>query len=199
MKRIVRTPSPATVLAGIALFVSLGGVSYGVATGSINSREIENGTIQSRDVRDGALQGRDVANGSLRGRDVRDGALGGADVRDATLAGTDLGENTLGDREVDEPQLDINRLGGVDVSRFVKRVRRVETASANDPALAKVAPPASCPRGKRLLGGGARVVAAAPVPVALTTNGPNGNAWEAAAYATGATGNWQLFNVAICG
>ena len=49
--------SPATVLAGLALFVSLGGVSYGVATGSINSREIQNGAVQSRDVRDGALQG----------------------------------------------------------------------------------------------------------------------------------------------
>jgi hypothetical protein len=209
MKRSIPSPSPATVLAALALFVSLGGVSYAVATGSIDSRELRDNSIQSRDVRDGGLQsrdlrdgsvqGRDVANGTLRGHDVRNGALGGVDLRDGSLAGRDLAENSLGDREIDEPQLDVNRLGDVDASAYVKRVRRVETATASDGAPVKVAPPASCPRGKRLIGGGARVVAAGDVPVALTRNGPNGGIWEAAAYATAPTGNWRLVNVAICG
>jgi hypothetical protein len=191
--------SPATALAGLALFVSLGGVSYGVAAGSIDSREIQNGTVQSRDVRDGALQGRDVANGTLQSRDVKDGVLAADDVRDGSLVGGDLATNTLGDREIDEPQLDVNRLGGVSVTRFVKNVTRVETATPNDPVTPKAAPPASCPKGKRLIGGGARVVAATPVPVALAANGPDGRAWTAVAYATAPTGNWQLVNVAICG
>jgi hypothetical protein len=191
--------SPATVLAGLALFVSLGGVSYGVATGSIDSREIQNGTVQSRDVRDGSLQGRDVANGTLRSRDVRDGVLSGEDVRDGSLAGGDLATNTLGDREIDESQLDINRLGGIGVSRYVKNVTRVETRTANDAMTPKSAPPATCPKGKRLIGGGARVVAPAAVPVALSINGPDGAVWEAAAYATAPTGNWQLVSLAICG
>jgi hypothetical protein len=181
--------SPATVIAGLALFVSLGGVSYGVATGSINSREIENGTVQSRDVRDGSLKGRDIANGTLLSRDVKDGVLGGVDI--AT--------NTLGDREIDEPQLDINRLGGISATRYVKNVTRVETRTANDAVTPKAAPPARCPEGKRLLGGGARVVAPLPVPVALTVNGPDGAAWSAVAYATAPAGNWQLVSVAICG
>jgi hypothetical protein len=191
--------SPATALAGLALFISLGGVSYGVATGSINSREIQNGTVQSRDVRDGSLKGRDVANGSLLGRDVKDGVLGAVDVRDQSLLGADLATNTLGDREIDEPQLDINRLGGVSATRYVKDVTRVETRTANDAVTPKAAPPATCPKGKRLLGGGARVVAALPVPVALSVNGPDGRAWTALAYATAPTGSWQLVNVAICG
>jgi hypothetical protein len=191
--------TPATVLAGLALFVSLGGVSYGVATGSINSREIQNGTVQSRDVRDGALKGRDIANATLRSRDVEDGVLSGADVRDGSIAGADLATNTLGDREIDEPQLDLNRLGGVSATRYVKNVTRVETRTANDPVTPKAAPPAKCPKGKRLIGGGARVVAPAAVPVALSVNGPDGAAWTAVAYATAPTGNWQLVNTAICG
>jgi hypothetical protein len=191
--------TPATVLAGLALFVSLGGVSYGVATGSINSREIQNGTVQSRDVRDGALKGRDVANGTLRSRDVEDSVLSGVDVRDGSLAGADLATNTLGDREIDEPQLDLNRLGGVSATRYVKNVTRVETRTANDPVTPKAAPPAKCPKGKRLIGGGARVVAPAAVPVALSANGPDGAAWTAVAYTTAPTGNWQLVNTAICG
>jgi hypothetical protein len=219
MRNALGRISPATVLAGAALFVSLGGVSYGVATGSINSREIANGTVQSRDVRDGGLQGRDVANGTLQGRDVREGGLHGRDVangtlqggdiangtvlgrdvKDGVLTGADLATNTLGDREIDEPQLDINRLGGIGVTRYVKNVVRVETRSANDAATPKVAPPAACPAGKRIIGGGARVVAAAFSPVALSTNGPAGGAWQAVAYATAPTGSWQLVNVAICG
>jgi hypothetical protein len=219
MKDAFSRISPATVLAGLALFVSLGGVSYGVATGSIDSREIQNGTVQSRDVRDGglqgrdvangslgsrdvgdgALQGRDVANGTLQSRDVRDGVLGAVDVRDGSLVGADLAANSLGDREIDEPKLDLNRLGGISATRYVKNVTRVETSTASDAVTPKAAPPARCPRGKRLFGGGARVVAPAPVPVALAANGPEGTAWTAVAFATAPTGSWQLVNVAICG
>ena len=85
------------------------------------------------------------------------------------------------------------------MTRYVKNVTRVETRTANDALTPKAAPPATCPKGKRLIGGGARVVAAAPVPVALSVNGPAGRSWTALAYATAATGSWQLVNVAICG
>jgi hypothetical protein len=58
MKRIrIRRPSPALALAFAALFVSLGGVSYGVATGSIDSREIKDQTITYKDVRPDKLGG----------------------------------------------------------------------------------------------------------------------------------------------
>ena len=51
MKSILRRrPSPALVISMIALFVSLSGVSYGVATGFIDSREIKNNEIRSRDI-----------------------------------------------------------------------------------------------------------------------------------------------------
>ena len=50
-----RRPSPALVIACIALFVSLGGVSYAVATGSIDSREIANNKIRSMDIRNGGV------------------------------------------------------------------------------------------------------------------------------------------------
>jgi hypothetical protein len=199
VKKAVRSLSPATVIASIALFVSLGGVSYGVAAGSIDSREIENNTVKTEDVRNSGLTGRDVRNGSLQSRDLRDGAVRGADVNDRSLGGEDLADNTLGDREINEPALDIQRLAGVDAARYVKSVRRVESKTANDPATPKSTPPATCPKGKKVLGGGARVVAPAGTPVALTASGPAGNSWGASAYATAPTGNWQLVAVAICG
>ena len=51
MKSILRRrPSPALVIALIALFVSLSGVAYGVATGSIDSREIKDNDVRTRDL-----------------------------------------------------------------------------------------------------------------------------------------------------
>ena len=75
MSKLMRRPSPALVIACVSLFVSLGGVSYGVATGFIDSREIKNSTIRTKDVR----------NNDLRGSDIRKDTVGGADVNEATL------------------------------------------------------------------------------------------------------------------
>jgi hypothetical protein len=89
-------PSPAMVVALIALFVSMGGVSYGVATGSIDSREIKNNTVRSKDIRNNQVSSADVRNNSVRGRDVRNSTLTGADVGNDKLTGSDILESSLG-------------------------------------------------------------------------------------------------------
>jgi hypothetical protein len=65
MKRIPRRISPAMVVAMIALFLSLGGVSYGLATGSIDGREIRNNTIRGADIRNATISSRDLGNSGL--------------------------------------------------------------------------------------------------------------------------------------
>ncbi len=75
MKRFTRLPSPAMIVASVALFVALGGTSYAVATGSIDSREIRNGTITEKDVKFRGLQGSDIADGALAARDIKAGSL----------------------------------------------------------------------------------------------------------------------------
>jgi hypothetical protein len=75
MKRFISRPSPAFVLAFAALFVSLGGVSYGVATGSIDSREIKNGSIRNPDFK----------NGTLRGQEAKRDGFGGGAIKESTL------------------------------------------------------------------------------------------------------------------
>ena len=59
----------------LALFVALGGTSYAVATGSIDSREIKNNTIRSKDIRNNQVRSQDVRNGSLLNRDFKAGQL----------------------------------------------------------------------------------------------------------------------------
>jgi hypothetical protein len=91
-----RRPSPALVISCIALFVSMGGVSYGVATGFIDSREIRNNTITSGDVRNNTLRTFDIRNNEVRGFDVRNSSLQGRDIAFNTLTGADVNESSLG-------------------------------------------------------------------------------------------------------
>jgi hypothetical protein len=91
-----RLPSPALVIACVALFVSLGGVSYGLAKGSIDSRELKNNTIRSKDVRNNTLRTFDIRNNEVRGFDIRNSTIQGRDVAFNTLTGQDISESSLG-------------------------------------------------------------------------------------------------------
>ncbi len=93
MKSILRQPpSPALVISLVALFVSLGGVSYAVATGSIDSREIKNDDVRGLDIRESTIRGSDVARNTLTGDDVAESQLGQVPnaraARKAAVAGT---------------------------------------------------------------------------------------------------------------
>ena len=115
-------------------------------------------------------------------------------MRDGSLAGADLATDTLGDRQIDESQLDLDRLGGVGATR-TSRTWSAWNPPATNAVTPEVAPPAgaagqTADRRRRARGGGAAGA------VALSPNGPDGRP-VAAAFATAATGNWQLVDVAI--
>ena len=106
MRRLLHLrPSPALVISFIALFVAMGGVSYGFATGTIDSREIKNGAVTTKDIR----------NNEVRGADIRNSTIGGRDVALDTLGGNDIKESTLGRVP------DADRLDGLDGSEYVRK------------------------------------------------------------------------------
>jgi hypothetical protein len=90
-----RRPSPAMIVALIALFVSLSGVSYGVATGFIDSREIKNNEVRSIDIRNNEVRTRDLRNNEVRGIDIRNSTVQGRDIALNTVTGDDVKEDTL--------------------------------------------------------------------------------------------------------
>ena len=90
-----RRPSPAMIVALLALFVSLSGVSYGVATGFIDSREIKNNEVRSVDIRNNQIRTRDLRNNEVRGIDIRNSTVRGRDIALNTVTGEDVNEATL--------------------------------------------------------------------------------------------------------
>ncbi len=74
----IRSPSHATVVAYLALFVAIGGSAYAVS--KIGSSEIENRSIKGKDVADDTLGGRQINEPTLTGpMAVGDESSGGCD------------------------------------------------------------------------------------------------------------------------
>lgn len=115
MKFTLRRPSPALVIACIALFVSMGGVSWAFATGAIDTREIKNETVRNTDIRNGTITTKDLRNNEVRGADIRNSTIGGRDVAFNTLGGNDIKESTL------TKVPDADNVDGVDSSAFVRK------------------------------------------------------------------------------
>ena len=67
-------PSPALIVALVALFISIGGVGYAAAT--IGSAQIKNNSIRGKDIRNSTITGKDVKNNSLSGADILESKLG---------------------------------------------------------------------------------------------------------------------------
>jgi hypothetical protein len=81
------------VVGYLALFVALGGTSYGLASGSVDTREIRNNTVRTNDLRNNEIRSRDIRNRTIVARDLLSNTLGGDQVDE-----TELGEVPLATR-----------------------------------------------------------------------------------------------------
>jgi hypothetical protein len=75
----------ANVMATIAVFVALGGSSYAITQGSVDSRAIKDSAVRSVDVKNRTLRDGDIRSNTITSRVVRDGALLGEDFRAGEL------------------------------------------------------------------------------------------------------------------
>jgi hypothetical protein len=176
MRRIpLRRPSPALVIACLALGVALAGTSYAtvlqVPRSSVGTPQLRTGAVTTSKIRANAVTGAKVRNRSLRRADFAPGQLPAGPTGPAGPAGPP-------------------GLSGVE---------RVETTSVMNSGQFKSAFLA-CPAGKRLVGGGARINGGTNFPVALIQSFPdNDNVWRASARESSATNvSWSLTVFAVC-
>jgi hypothetical protein len=103
----------------LALFVALGGTSYAVSTGFIDSREIKNNTIRTGDLRNNEVRSRDIRNRTLVGRDHLSNSLGGDQIAESKLGEVPTAENALA-------------LGGTPATGFLKGLAQNQTVTLED-------------------------------------------------------------------
>jgi len=130
-------------LGAIALFVALGGTSFAVATGSIDSREIKNNTVRSKDIRNSDIRSKDVRNGSLLARDFK--------LRQLPVGP----QGPKGHTGLQGPKGDTGA-PGAQGEPGISGLQRVAAESAFNSGSFKFVT-ATCPAGKRTIGSGALV------------------------------------------
>lgn len=99
-------PSPAVLIALLALFVALSGTAYAasVAKNSVGSGQVKNGSLKGADIKDDKLTGKDIDEKTLVGITV--GEVGGLPV--ASLAGRIASAYNAGDNALTaDPHTDV--------------------------------------------------------------------------------------------
>lgn len=88
MRYLLRArPSPAMVVALVALFVALSGTAVALSgSNTVFSDDITNNQVYSADVRDDTL-----SQGGLQAVDLAPGSVGGSEIRNGSLTAADLG------------------------------------------------------------------------------------------------------------
>lgn len=89
-------PSPALIVALIALFVALGGTAAALrGSNTVFSNDIVKGAVKNGDLANLSVTNPKLDAGAITGIKVADGSLGGADVASNSLRGEQIDESTL--------------------------------------------------------------------------------------------------------
>ena len=174
-KRPRKLPSPATVIASLALLVALTGTSVAAIS------QIPRNSVGSAQLKANSVTNAKLASNAVRSAEVRNGSLLRADFRPGQIPVGPAG-----------PQGPAGPPG----------ISAREQVSIETP-LASTSPKnitATCPAGKKALGGGIELGGAGRNRVTPTENKPAGdNAWEGEAFEAVATNaTWKLVVHVIC-
>lgn len=96
-RRRLRAPSPAMVVACIALAIALSGASYAAMTlprNSVGTKQLKTGAVTNAKIHKNAVTGIKVKDSSLTGADIANNSLTGDDINESTLSGVNAA--TLG-------------------------------------------------------------------------------------------------------
>ena len=184
---MIRLPSPAMTVALAALFVAL----TGTAVAGI--------VITGANVRNSSLTGLDVRNGSLTTLDVKNRSLLPVDFKGTLPAGPAGPQGPQGPQGPPGQAGAQGPAGAAGVSGYERKFTINGPFDSSSPKTGE----ASCPAGKKLLGGGGRLhhLQAAPPPIAIQESyAVDEDTWRVVGAEISPTAvNWEPVVVIVCG
>jgi hypothetical protein len=183
-RSLFRHVSPGMVVACVALGVALGGTSVAAVTqvvprSSVGTVQLKNNAVSTAKLRNQAVTGAKIRSNTITSSDVRNGSLIRADFAPGQLV-----ENVPG-----EP-------GQPGISGLQRVVGTTAMSSVNSKSVT-----VSCPSGKRVVGGGARVAGSGSNRISVVESYPDANEskWNArATEVVSTTATWELEAYALC-
>jgi hypothetical protein len=129
-------PSPAMIVALVALVMSLGGSAYATLMSGESSPPIPGESIENNSV-----TGKEIKNNSVTSDEIKNNSLTGKDVRRRSLRGRDLHKNSVGARAIRERALktvpSARSAGGLDLWAIVRpngKLKRGRDIVSNPPS-----------------------------------------------------------------
>jgi trimeric autotransporter adhesin len=197
-----------------------------IAKGAVTTPKLRNGAVTTPKIRNGAVIGTKIAPGAVGSSQLLDGGvrsvdLGGsvvttAKLKDSAVTGAKLANNAVAASKLAADAVTTGKLqeGAVTsvklaptfLAQLVRNVSYVPAESASNNTEATKTATATCPTGKQVIGGGAKVVGGT-ILVAITESAPapanaegKRTGWIAVAKEEGGGGatNWSVEAHAIC-
>jgi hypothetical protein len=199
-------PSPALVIACIALFAALTGsaIAAGVGKNTVRSPQIVDGTIRTIDLRDNAVAAGKIAPDAVDTTEIAENGVDSSDVAPDTLVAGDLAASSVTSSEVTDQSLTANDLGPDSVGSSELQAGAVRASelgtiiAVSNSTTIKTGDNASvsvdCPAGTTVISGGNT---AGEYRVAATGAQRTGNGWIAHAHSY-APANTSLTVYAYC-
>lgn len=209
MSTVRKHLSVANVLSCLALFVALSGATYAATTASKNSvkaKSIAKGAVTAPKLRNGAVTRPKIRNGAVIGTKIAVGAVGSNQLLDGGVRSVDLGGQVVTTAKLKDGAVTVAKLAPSLNGQLVRNVSYATAESASNNSEATKTATATCPTGKQVVGGGAKVIGGT-ILVAITASSPTPvnaegkrNAWTAVAKEEtgGGATNWSVETYAIC-
>lgn len=196
-----------------------------LANGSVNTLKLRNGAVTALKLRNGAVTGAKIAPGAVGSTQLADGGvrsvdLGGGVVTEGKLkngavteskifnsavTNSKIGPNAVATGKIADGAVTGAKLASSFLAQLVKNVSYVVATSASNEEDKPKTVTATCPSGKQVMGGGARVIGAEVTTVALTESTPfvsgegKRTGWTATADAIAADPKpWSVEATAVC-
>jgi hypothetical protein len=120
MRRILRRrPSPAMIVATIALFIAIGGTTYAGITlpaNSVGSAQLKRSAVVNSRIFPGAVSNSKMGRGAVTFSKMASNQMTAAKIRNASLLGEDLTNETVTGQQINESTLNITRFAIVDAA-----------------------------------------------------------------------------------
>jgi hypothetical protein len=197
-----------------------------IAKGAVTTPKLRNGAVTGAKLRNGAVTTAKIAPAAVGASQIGNGAvrseaLGGGVVTSAklkkgavtseTIAGnavglSQLGPNSVATAKIQDGAVSSSKLASTLLASLVKNVLYVTASSLSNTSEGTKTVTASCPTGRQVVGGGAKLVGGdkpnvitASTPTAAGSEGKR-TGWTAVATQPELNGvNWSVEATAICG
>ena len=186
-----------------------------LANGAVTALKLRNGAVTGLKIAPGAVGSTQIANGAVRSAalgggvvtegKLKNGAVTEAKLFNSAVTNSKLGPNAVATGKIQDGAVTSAKLAPSFLAQLVRNVSYVPATSPSNTSEATKTVTATCPTGKQVIGGGAKVIGG-DVLVAVTESAPapanaegKRTGWTVVAReATGSAVAWSVEAHAIC-